>query len=815
MRRFFLVCTFFLPLLIWGFEDIVDLSTGELAYEVIDIKVDGIVPLELTRTSDQLQYSQGSMIHHEYDQERRLVKIHAVNAWIKFDYQTTSPYNYQMHATTSDGQNLTYYFTQVSQTYKLIKVESQGQTLEELFYASNGQLIQRKIESTLWDFAYYQSSGKVKSVNNSDGLAFSFLYGKNHSEVIDQNYQRHLYDFDPSTHALVKIDHILTGDRSYSESFLPEDLAMIAQIEEEIVETPIEIAIEEPTLEEIAVPIAVEEPMTEEIELLSPVYMALTGEIVFDEPYQVVKTNIRGEPTHIVFQDGNEAHFTYYSDGSYETYRSKEGLTTYFSHDPLGRKPSRYVKSADGKFLYKESYMYDTTNLIAMTDAVGNHFSYSYDDAGRKIKEETLECTITYEYDDADRITLITKIRDKDIALTTFSWNAEGQLETEVHLDKAENVLTTLSKEYDHNDRLIKVLHTSNNETLEETYEYDYNGRLAKHHKIDGTIIAYNYLKSGFEYIETNPQGFQIVKTYDADDCLSLVEQYDPQNTLVKTVRNEYDNLNRHIEKHEKAGKGKEKSTYYFYDTFGRLEKSCDEKDNEIFYTYDQLGHLASLTTADGALSYAYEYDFLGKLKKITDNYTQEVTTRTYDSYGKLLTETFGHGFTVERSYDAKDAHKQLTLPDETLLEYAYAGNKLQSITRKHPSGSMISTMFYTNHSEDEIEHHLLLSNLSQKNAIRKPLNTYDLLGRLVEVTYPKMSKYTFRYDGLGRCLTETEFVWTQEKIWKQKHTRHYFYDDLKEIGYTNETGRIQDIYNLDSTKSGQHEPITVSGVSF
>ena len=196
------------------------------------------------------------------------------------------------------------------------------------------------------------------------------------------------------------------------------------------------------------------------------------------------------------------------------------------------------------------------------------------------------------------------------------------------------------------------------------------------------------------------------------------------------------------------------------------LEKTCD-----------QHGRLIRLSSSDGSIFYSYAYDDLGHLCEAYDHITGLSTCRSYDTSGRLTSETLPSGLVLSRTYDAEGNPVSLYFPDGSFVTYEYDSLYLRSIHRYDKEGRNLYTHQYT--SYDAERHFLsqeLIGNLGSVDSCEK------------KVSSPFLHQEVVAYDSRKNisCLMDNETL------------REFFYDEKDQL--IKETGEISHIYTYDAT---------------
>ncbi|MCR9197400.1 MAG: hypothetical protein NXI04_02035 [Planctomycetaceae bacterium] len=182
--------------------------------------------------------------------------------------------------------------------------------------------------------------------------------------------------------------------------------------------------------------------------------------------------------------------------------------------------------------------------------------------------------------------------------------------------------------------------------------------------------------------------------------------------------------------------------------------------------TYDSLGRITSETDGLGNTT-SYVWNALGRIESITypdpDDtgvLTAPVESFTYDWYGRTLTETATNGVVTEYAYDS--------------------AGLLASVTVKDPDGAGPLTDIVTSWLYDDLNRPV-----TETDALgNATTTTYDAVGRVLTTTLPDPDGVgpltapvtTFEYDDIGRLESTTDAL---------GHTTSYEYDaagNLKKI---------------------------------
>ena len=387
------------------------------------------------------------------------------------------------------------------------------------------------------------------------------------------------------------------------------------------------------------------------------------------------------------------------------------------------------------------AYEYDqNSNIIAITDALGNTTRYEYDAAGNKTKEtapdgssyslqydennnltrltDQLGGVTLYEYDEHNRLV---KQTNPDGGVTAYSYNDMGQVLTVT--DPMGNVT---AYEYDGVD-LIKSTDPNGNET---GYAYDAQHRLVSTTDALGNTTSFAYDERDNLTSVTFADGTSFA--YEYDKVGDLISQTD---ALGNVTRFEYDALRQLVKTTYPDGSESTSG----YDHSGNLVSAVDALGGEAAASYDGRGNLLTLTDAEGNVT-NYEYDLNGNL--LTERLADGTETRyTYDVCGRISSVTSG-GERVAYRYDAAGNLLCVAAPEGTTTYTYDCMSRVTSLTE--PDGSCSRYR-------------------------------YDLAGQLAEMTGMNGIVSSYEWDACGNLLlyTDTAGGYTA-----------YYYDKLYRLQY-------------------------------
>ena len=247
---------------------------------------------------------------------------------------------------------------------------------------------------------------------------------------------------------------------------------------------------------------------------------------------------------------------------------------------------------------------------------------------------------------------------------TDYTYTAAGQL-----LTRTETDTTTQTVPY-----------ATSGQTRTETYTWDANGRLLS---VNGPLAAdasghddtvtYTYDASGNRLTMTDGLGH--VTSYGNYDANGRPGTMTDMNGIVTAFT--YDGLGhvKTITVRHPGNASLDAVTSLDYDSEGRVTGVTRPATETIFLDYNLAGLLTAVRTADGERT-DYQYDAMGNVLaetvKRSDGTAARSVARTFDSLGRLLSETLGPGRTTRWSYDANGNATALVNPAGSPLTQAF-----------------------------------------------------------------------------------------------------------------------------------------------
>lgn len=429
-------------------------------------------------------------------------------------------------------------------------------------------------------------------------------------------------------------------------------------------------------------------------------------------------------------------------------------------------KPSRIGRVLDDGTTQLYQYAYnDLGKITEAIDPLGRTTVYEYAPNGidlLRVKQKNgagYDLLAEFTYDDRHRPLTY---RDASGAITTFTWNAAGQLVA------ARNALgETTRYEYDSQGYLVRVVNPLGR--IQASFTYDRFGRIATATDESGYTLAYTYDALDRLTRITYPDGTQRTFTYDKLDLASETDR------LGRATRYAYNPLRQLVEVTDALGR----ITRYTWCGCGSLESLTDALGRITTFSHDVQGRITAKRYADGqGLDYLYEaassrlkarIDAQGqetRYRYAKDNALLEITypnaqnatpTRhfQYDpAYPRLTAFDTGEGLTTLRYHSAGQPGAgrlaEETGPDAFAVAYAYdALGRPETTAVIQPDGTHLS------HSLSYDALGRIVRNETDLGAFHY---AYDAdSGRLAQILYPNQVQAQFGYfDALGDFRLKT-----------------------------------------------------------
>jgi len=438
------------------------------------------------------------------------------------------------------------------------------------------------------------------------------------------------------------------------------------------------------------------------------------------------------------------------------------GRRSEFNYDSLGGVTSA-IEFAGTPSAATTSFTYEPTfhQVATVTDALNHTTTYDYDSSGNLISAaNALNHETTFTYDSRGRVTSIT---DPLLHTTQFIYH-EGDLSKVI-----DPLNRTLSRFTDAVGRVIRIADASGNRTR---FEYDPLNQIKKIIEHSGSVTEMTYDSNGNVLTLKDARNQTTSLTYDNMDRLVTYTdslqgststetfEYDLNGNPIRSVDRRgkvttttYDTLDRptFIGFGATAGPSYESTISYTYDVYDRITQTVDSISGTIDLVFDDLNRTATETTPRGTVGFTY--DKIGRL--IAQGVTgQPATSYGYDDANRLITITQGLA-SVGFSYDDAGRRATLTLPNGVVTEYGYdAASQLTNLTYRNGS----TTIGDLTYSYDQSGRRKTMGGSLARTGLPQPLSiaNYDAANRLTQ-----HGAATLSYDANGNLTNDGTNTYT------------------------------------------------------
>lgn len=242
---------------------------------------------------------------------------------------------------------------------------------------------------------------------------------------------------------------------------------------------------------------------------------------------------------------------------------------------------------------------------------------------------------------------------------------------------------------------------------------------------------------------------------------------YNGQKEETLTTLLDYDAFGRCIRIREAAGTNEEVSSYKSYDSYNRLVEETLLSGIHIDLSYDQKGHLVHKKSSDGTIDYTFSYTYHDCIAKVEDLVHSTSTTRTYDGFKHMLTETQSNGLALNYSYTNGGLLESVLLPDSSKVSYTFHNGLLQeasrttpketysfSVTKRNRAGMILETSLPLNGGTVTYSYDLQNHVLAKEQQKASESRTFDQIGRVDSRTIDGVTEH-FKYDFLSEIISD------------------------------------------------------------
>ena len=419
-----------------------------------------------------------------------------------------------------------------------------------------------------------------------------------------------------------------------------------------------------------------------------------------------------------------------------------------------------------------------------VTDALNLTTTFTYDASGQLVITRDAENQEThFAYDAYGRVTDVTDPLGR-VTHTEYDLAGNPRFVTLDYLpgqpQDEQNQYNLLSEfVYDERGRLTQTRRDlDETTTLTETVVYDDAGRI--HQTLDALDQAttYGYLPTGQIETITDPLGHTTTSVYEETPKTGRLKQVkDATGRVIQTYTYYPDGTVKTLTLptvHTPTDPADYILTYH-YDLLNRVIGITDNVGHSSGVSYDAYGNTLDHTDGLGRVT-KYEYNELGLLWTVTQNYLENVTPDeetnvltgyTYNKLGQLTALTDANGHTTAYAYDPLGRLWTVTDARQQVTEYGYDanGNRTSVLdangnttTFHYDRVDRLHSIDYPGGVSEDVQ--LWYDALSRLTGMDDDLGHtawgYDDAGRITSVTDPFSQVVGYGYDDAGRRTSLT-----------------------------------------------------------
>ena len=215
-----------------------------------------------------------------------------------------------------------------------------------------------------------------------------------------------------------------------------------------------------------------------------------------------------GKPYWKKYADGSEERFEYTLKGDLSKFIAKDGSYTCYVYDSLSRPVKVEVFSPAGDLLTVSTKEYDAFHLISETDPAGYVTTYSYEEAGRRVRMKKEEQLTTYAYDTLGRQNEIREYfgyASKDYIKKSKAYDLLNRVIEEKEEDAYGQLFSKIDYAYDEKGNCIEVKTYNQSGVNVLKTEYNVLGQPNRIENALGDITSIRY-----KYTHKNARGQRI-----------------------------------------------------------------------------------------------------------------------------------------------------------------------------------------------------------------------------------------------------------------------------------------------------------------
>jgi len=417
--------------------------------------------------------------------------------------------------------------------------------------------------------------------------------------------------------------------------------------------------------------------------------------------------------------------YEYNSRGLLSAIYYPDGAVVTREYGPRGE----LLKWTDGEGKTKRYEYNNAGQLVQAIDRNGEVTVMKYDNIGRLVQKEYPGKIIEeWIYDRAGRVS---SREITDAGKTSYSYDFEGRLVESMGVP-----LKSFTREYGPEGRVSGIIVPDGTSVQ---FKFDEMGNIAAIRDQNGIEEKFsNDVKTHtMTYLDAHMKKRSFI--YSEGKVVGINK---PDGAVLEYVRDSLGNI---IE--ERAlGKLLSKRSY---DKMGNLIRAENE-EGTFLYEYDSMGRLKRLFSSVLSMELNYKYDHAGRLSRVLEKDStgkSRMIHHSYDGEGRRIETTDWDGRKYHMVYDKAGRLASVVYPGGTAIEFLY-GDGLR------PIGERLVIAGGKGSTEKEYQRDEWGRIKSVKNADSSNSFYYDEAGRLIEVKDAQGSAlFSYKYDKKGNRL--------------------------------------------------------------
>ncbi|MEU6080086.1 DUF6531 domain-containing protein [Streptomyces sp. NPDC047108] len=314
-----------------------------------------------------------------------------------------------------------------------------------------------------------------------------------------------------------------------------------------------------------------------------------------------------------------------------------------------------------------------------------------------------------------------------------------------------------------------KFAHREFSDGTSESWLYDGEGNTLRYAGVDGQVVSHSFTHFDLPRTRTEADGSIVYFTYDTELRLTSVTgatgavwsyTYDPAGRLVRevdfngrTVAYAYDAAGRLTQRTNGAGE----CTTFIRDARGRVVER-HSGDSVTTFSYDAEGRLIRAVTPETSL--VITRDMAGRV--VLENCNGRTVHSTYDALGRRIERRTPSGATSHWDWDENNRPTQVRIADNSLgFNYGVSGHEvvrqlgeLTVLRQEWDAGHRLTSQVVTAPQTDEGE--------SSARSVVERSYAYGQDGRLASVEDGATGRRRLALDRVGRVESVTAHAWTE-----------------------------------------------------